>query len=204
MAKRMTDTNKWRKPFIRGLEGPYKLFWFYLLDDCDHAGIWIVDMEVAEIRTGESLNIEEAKKIFKDRIYIFDNGERWFIPDFVEFQYGELKEVNRAHNSVINTLKKYNLLNKNKGLISPLQGIKEKDKLKDKEKDKEKEDVYRSFAHLSITVDEFKELEKSYRKNTIDEIIDRIENYKDNKKYSSLYLTAKNWLKKEPQRRKQL
>jgi len=202
MAKRMTDTNKWRKPFIRGLEGSYKLFWFYLLDDCDHAGIWIVDMEVAEIRVGESLNIEKAKKIFKDRISIFDNGERWFIPDFVEFQYGELKEVNRAHNSVINTLKKYNLLNKNKGLIRPLQGAKDKDK--DKDKVKVKEEVYRSFAHLSITVDEFKELEKAYRKNTIDEIIDRIENYKDNKKYSSLYLTAKNWLKKEPQRSKQL
>ena len=76
--------------------------------------------------------------------------------------------------------------------------------MENENEDENKSEIYRSFAHLSITVDEFKKLEKVYRKSTIDEIIDRVENYKDNKKYSSLYLTAKNWLKKEPQRSKQL
>lgn len=139
MSKRFTDTNKWRKPFIRGLQGAYKLFWFYILDDCDHAGIWIVDMEVANIRTGQNITEEEALRIFKDKIVIFDNKERWFIPDFIDFQYGILNENNRAHNSVIITLTKYKLLNKNKVVISPLQGVKDKDK--DKELDKDKKGV---------------------------------------------------------------
>lgn len=140
MAKRFTDTNKWRKPFIRGLQGAYKLFWLYLLDDCDHAGIWIVDMQVAQIRIGEEIDKATAMDLFGDKIVVFDNGERWHIPDFVSFQYGEvLNQSNRLHNSVINTLLKYNLINSNKDLTSPLQGVKDKDIYKDKDKEKEKE-----------------------------------------------------------------
>jgi len=62
--------------------------------------------------------------------------------------------------------------------------------------DKEK-DIYRRFAHLSMSVDEFKKLEADYEKKTIDSCLDSIENFKNNKKYKSLYLTCKNWLKKE-------
>lgn len=109
MAKRFTDTDKWKKPFIRGLQVAYKLFWLYLLDDCDHAGIWQVDFEVAQIRIGEKLNKETAIKMLGDRIEIFDNGSKWFLKDFIFFQYGELQQKNRLHASVISILTKHNL-----------------------------------------------------------------------------------------------
>ena len=67
------------------------------------------------------------------------------------------------------------------------------------EQDKEQgKAVYRSFEHLSLSVSEFDKLKTAgYSKEQIDDMILRIENYKDNKKYKSLYLTLNTWLKRE-------
>jgi hypothetical protein len=140
MAKRFTDTEKWKKPFIRGLQGAYKLLWLYICDDCDHAGIWQVDFDVAQIRIGEKIDLNEAIKSFEDKIVIFDKGNKWFIPSFIEFQYPSgLNPENRSHNSVIILLEKYNLLDKqNKPLISPSEGCKDMDMVMVKDKDKVK------------------------------------------------------------------
>ena len=62
------------------------------------------------------------------------------------------------------------------------------------------EETYRRFAHLSISSNEFKKLEAEYDKSMIDACLDSIENFKSNNKYKSLYLTCKNWLKKEPKK----
>lgn len=57
-------------------------------------------------------------------------------------------------------------------------------------------DIYRSFAHLSMSKDELNKLLTTYSQEDVDDILDAIENYKDNKKFKSLYLTAKKWLSK--------
>ena len=126
MAKRFTDTEKWKKPFIRLLKAPYKLLWLYICDDCDHSGIWQVDIEVAEIRIGEKLDYNKAIMFFNDKIIPLDNGAKWFIPSFIEFQYPSgLSENNKAHTGIIKNLERYkNEIENYKPLESPLQGDK--------------------------------------------------------------------------------
>lgn len=153
MAKRLTDTGKWNKPFVRSLQAPYKLLWFYILDECDHAGIWQVDEDVAKIRIGCGVDFNEAQKVFKNHIQIFDDGQKWFIPDFIDFQYGELNPANKVHLSVLTIHKKYKI----KPLGSPLKGAMEKDK----EKEKDKEDARTEFEKV---FDEFLEMRRKIRK----------------------------------------
>jgi biotin operon repressor len=64
--------------------------------------------------------------------------------------------------------------------------------------DKEEKEVYRAFDHLEIEQHEIDKLIGfGYSIEKIDNILDRIQNFAQNKKYKSLYLTALNWLKSD-------
>ena len=82
-----------------------------------------------------------------------------------------------------------------------LSGLNEKPKKADSDSDSDNvndnKDIYMSFKHLKITKAECIKLHENYTKEQIDTVLEAIQNYKGNSKYVSLYLTAKNWLKKE-------
>ena len=143
MSKRFTDTDKWSRPKFRKLSPEMKLFWIYILDNCDHAGVWVKDFEAASFFIGTKITEEKVKATFGDSIINIDNGEKLFVIDFIKFQYGELNSANKAHQGVMTVLKRYNIdlqeLNRYyqgaiKGLCSPYQGVQDKDKVKDKDK----------------------------------------------------------------------
>jgi hypothetical protein len=72
---------------------------------------------------------------------------------------------------------------------------------KDKKEKKEEENIYRAFDHLEISRPEFAKLvAEGWSPTQVDNILDRIENYKKNKDYKNLYRTALNWLAKEPKK----
>jgi hypothetical protein len=199
MAKRFTDTEKWKKPFIRGLQGAYKLLWLYICDDCDHAGIWQVDMEVAAIRIGEKIDIKEAIKSFDEKIVIIDKGNKWFIPSFLEFQYPSgLNSDNRAHNSVIILLEKYNLrISKNKPLISPSEGSMDMDMVKDMDKDMDKGEKKVKFKeNILLTQKEHSQLVTEFGEKHVTDFYEYLAAYKIEKSYKtkSDYLTIKRWV----------
>lgn len=82
------------------------------------------------------------------------------------------------------------------GLSKAKASLKQGSSIKEEDKEEDKESIYRSFAHLSITNADVEKLLSKYSIYDIDEVLDSIENFKGNKKYTSLYLTASKWLSK--------
>lgn len=72
-----------------------------------------------------------------------------------------------------------------------------------KEYKEDKEYRYRAFAHLSLSQEEFERLiAEWYTKDQIDDKLDEIENFKNNKKYTSLNLTVRKWIKRDETKNK--
>jgi len=141
MPKRMTATEKWEDVWFRRLPPKMKLFWIFLLDKCNTAGIWDPDFDLVRFYTGSKMNRIEVLRALDGRIQELPNG-KWFVPKFIAFQYGELKGDNRATQGATKLLLSYGLIDENlkvKPLTSPYLGAKDKEKEQYKEKDMEKE-----------------------------------------------------------------
>ena len=164
MAKRFTDSEKWADPWFMDLPNKYKLFWLYLLDSCNHAGVWKVNFKVANFYIGEHLEPSEVKRVLSARVNIIDDTY-WYIEKFITFQYGGIKNDN-VGKSVQKILERHNLLGACEGLPSPLAGTKDKAKDKDMVKVKEKAEILElgdtSQKHFVIITPKYAN-EKAYR-----------------------------------------
>lgn len=143
MAKRFTDTDKWKRPWFSELSLQAKLTWIYLLDDCDHRGVWFSNFKRASFDLGFEIDASKLSDWFGPKLILIDE-DKFYIPSFVEFQYkGELSETNKAHKPILAFLAKYSeKILPHKPLSRGLGGAqdKEQDKEWEKEKDKEKEE----------------------------------------------------------------
>lgn len=149
MAKRFTDNEKWKDAWFMDLPSKYKLFWIYLLDECDHSGIWKVNFKVATFYIGEHLEYSEVKRILSDRILIL-NDKYWHIKKFIEFQYNsDISSLNAKNKVHLSVLKKLNSYDEFKPLTSPLLGAKDKDKEKEKDKFNDKDDNFEEKTDYS-------------------------------------------------------
>lgn len=112
MAKRFTDTAKWNEDWFLELSNSYKLFWIYICDNCDHAGIFKPNKRIFELIVGEKMNVTdflESCNLDKVRIVELENG-RWYLTGFISFQYGgKLNVNNRVHKSILSVLTKNNI-----------------------------------------------------------------------------------------------
>ena len=104
MAKRFTDTNKWKDSWYRNLKIKHKLVWFYLLDECDQAGVWKADFELLSFMIGDKIKEDEFCNVFGDRI-LKVAADKYLIKKFIYFQYGELTSKNTMYSKVLTCLK---------------------------------------------------------------------------------------------------
>ena len=113
MAKRFTDSEKWKDAWFMDLPSKYKLLWTYLLDECDIAGIWKVNFKVAQFYIGEHLEVAEVKRVLSSRVNFIDD-EYWHILGFIKYQQNVeingLNPNNNAHKGIIERLKIRGLL----------------------------------------------------------------------------------------------
>jgi hypothetical protein len=112
MSKRFFETTIWtQNQWFRKLNTKTKLFWFYLITNCDGVGVWEEDFELVSYILNEKIIKEEVYADLNGKIFIMSDKKIW-IKDFCNFQYGTLVEeniTNKPHQSYIKLLKQHNL-----------------------------------------------------------------------------------------------
>jgi len=147
MAKRLSETTIWADQWYRELSPVGKLFWKYILDNCDFAGIWKVDFGLASFQIGTVVDNKIVEEINgkKVRLLAVDPGNYLFVVDFIKFQYGHLTE-SKFHNNVKKRLSDLSLLDTVFDTLSHTlpdtvcHTVKDKDKDKDSLNLKDKEE----------------------------------------------------------------
>ena len=115
--KRFTDSEKWVDPWFRQLTPTTKVFWLFLLDNCDNAGIWERDDAFFKFVSGIEIEIDAHLEDLADRIVVLDEC-RILVPKFVSFQQGgELKESKPFHRGIFKILEKHGLEQNGDGKI---------------------------------------------------------------------------------------
>lgn len=150
MSKRFSATEIWDEDWFLELTNKEMLLWFFIKDNCDHAGVWKSNFKkfqmFAKCKVDDKLFFEKVN-LDKQRITLLKNG-RWFINSFIQFQYFDKKAdfylnlKNPLHRSI------YKIINENEidlKIIIGLKGVSEggfegtikhpKDKVKDKDKE---------------------------------------------------------------------
>jgi hypothetical protein len=137
-----------------------KCAWFFLLDKCDHAGIWIVDYKAMSFYVGEEISKEEIETSLQGKITLI-SPDKIYINSFIKFQYNTLNPASKIHKSVIDRLASLGfeigldnslvtltkpfdqsssqIKQTTKPLPNPYLRVKDKEKEKDKVKVKDKE-----------------------------------------------------------------
>lgn len=186
MAKRLLDDKLFEDEWFVDLPQKYKILWLYLITKCDHAGIYKVSYKLMDFFVGEHLEPSEVKRILSDRIIEIEDGKKWFIPNFLKFQYSNGLNSNKpAIVSVRKIIIENNLVEIVKqSLGNDFLMIKDKDKDKVKDKDKDKsigEDIPTDIQKMFIKtlgrnpkipeVEETEKLIKLYGRENVHQVL---------------------------------
>ncbi len=111
------DPNLLKNQTIRRMPTAYKLFWVYLMTNCDQSGVWIVDWDEASYYIGEKIDPSKAKDLFlgveddseNAKAIEFDRGRKWLLPKFANFQIDGIKNNGNWAKSIKSDLAKHGI-----------------------------------------------------------------------------------------------
>jgi hypothetical protein len=144
--KRFTETDKWRDAWFRKLSPRSKLAFLYVVDNCDAAGVWDPDSDLANFTIGEVVDWDVVFSDMGERVEKLKDG-KWHLTRFVEFQCGELVPECRPHAKIISLLKSHGIL-KRKGIQRVSKGdktIQEEDNTGKEEERITPEQIYAAY-----------------------------------------------------------
>lgn len=171
MAKRFTDTEKWKRPWFAELSPISKLAWLYILDECESFGVWHANFRRMSFDLNHPFTSQLFEETFASKAVKIDS-DKYFIPSFLAFQYGKLNPKNKVHIRVMGKvaseaqdlpldgrcaelLKKFKEITKNGeefqggSLGADRPSAKGSQTLKEKEEEKDKEQEKEEHHHLS-------------------------------------------------------
>lgn len=142
MSKRFVDTDIWKREWFCALSPTMKTIWKYLCDNCDNAGIWQINIGLLCYQVGTKTTVQDIMDIFKDHLKMISNT-KILVCDFIEFQYGTIKEGTSIFKHIMNLVKKHGLSypidRVSIGYIEGIDTLQDKDMDMDQDKDKEGE-----------------------------------------------------------------
>jgi hypothetical protein len=111
MAKRFTDTEKWKDEWYTELTSDYKIIWQYLLDTCDNAGIYKRNIKLLNYYCNTTVSADDILKVFNKRVSQLAD-DKWLINKFCVYQYGNdfLESTNKAVLSAVKILEQNNII----------------------------------------------------------------------------------------------
>lgn len=131
MAKRFTSTDIWTEDWFLDMPMEYKMFWYYMLANCDHAGLYKVNLR-------SFCGLNEVKLTSKTALTYFNTGKQrireiservWLIEEYYIYQYGHILNINnKVHKSILQLYIKHDIdLTSIRGLREVKQGVKDID-----------------------------------------------------------------------------
>ena len=117
----------------------------------------------------------------------------------------KLNLINGVNLSLTDPIESFETLSNHYGMVRKVEVEIEVETELEEERELQKENLqnvpiyYRSFKHLKLTFEEFEKLKSlGYSKIQIDDILDSIQNYKNNKNYENLFLIGYKLLLNQP------